>query len=156
MCKKTEATLQGIKPKEIKTVSRTPIKNIKTLAIVDDDAIFVFLTKMAIEQTHLVDQSKVFGNGLDAINYLKENRDNDDMLPEVILLDLSMPVMDGWQFLDEYVLLKPKIRKSTAIDIVTSSISPEDVSKAKSNSAVSDFIVKPITKEKFKEIVEKL
>ena len=125
------------------------MKNIKTLAIVDDDAIFVFLTKKAIEQTHLVDQIIEFDNGRDAINYLKQNSKNEDLIPDIILLDLSMPVMDGWQFLDEYVLLKPKIRKSIAIDIVISSISPEDVSKARSISAVSDFIIKPITKEKF-------
>lgn len=129
------------------------MKKLKTLAIVDDDAIFVFLTKKVIEQTKLVDRIKVFGNGRDAINYIKENMEIPDQLPEVILLDLSMPVMDGWQFLEEYVLIKPKIKKSIAIKIVTSSISPDDVSKAKNISDVSEFIIKPITQEKFMEIV---
>ena len=132
------------------------MKSIKTLVIVDDDAIFVFLTKKAIEQTHLVEHIKVFDNGRDAINYIKENIDNPDQLPQIILLDLSMPIMDGWQFLDEYITLQPKICKPIKINIVTSSISPEDVSKAQSMSAVTEFIIKPITKEKFKEIVEKL
>ena len=132
------------------------MKKLKTLAIVDDDAIFVFLTKKVIEQTNLVDHIKIFDNGLDAINYLKENKDNVDMLPEIILLDLSMPVMDGWQFLDEYILLQPKISKPIKIDIVTSSISPEDVAKARSISVVSEFIIKPVTKEKFNQIVQNL
>ena len=132
------------------------MKKLKTLAIVDDDAIFVFLTKKVIEQTNLVDHIKIFDNGLDAINYLKENKDNVDMLPEIILLDLSMPVMDGWQFLDEYILLQPKISKPIKIDIVTSSISPEDVAKARSITAVTNFILKPLTKEKFNPIVQKL
>ena len=76
------------------------MKTIKNLTLIDDDDIFVFLTKKAIESTNLVELIKVFGNGLDAINFLKENSDDVDSLPEVILLDLSMPIMDGWQFLE--------------------------------------------------------
>ena len=132
------------------------MKNIKTLAIIDDDEIYIFLTKKVVEQTHLVDQIKVFENGRDAINYLKENLENPDLLPEIILLDLSLPVMDGWQFLNEYALLKPKITKPININIVSSSISPEELNKVKSIIEVSEFIIKPITKEKFIEIVEKI
>lgn len=84
---------------------------IKNLALVDDDDIFVFLTKKTIQLTNLVNLVKVFGNGLDAINFLKDNRHNIEYLPEVILLDLSMPIMNGWQFLDEFTKLKPTLGK---------------------------------------------
>lgn len=132
------------------------MKLIKTIAIIDDDDIFVYITKKAIEQTNIVQQVKVFGNGKDAIDFFKENADNPELLPEIILLDLSMPIMDGWQFLDEYTKIKSKIGKKIIVYIVTSSISPDDMRKAKKIDAVSDFIIKPITKDKLIEIIKKL
>ncbi|HLF51544.1 response regulator [Flavobacterium sp.] len=132
------------------------MKLVKTIAIIDDDDIFVYITKKAVEQTNIVQQIKVFGNGKDAIDFFKENVDNPDLLPEIILLDLSMPIMDGWQFLDEYSKIKYKIGKKIIIYIVTSSISPDDMRRAKKIDAVSDFIIKPITKDKLIEIIKKL
>jgi hypothetical protein len=129
---------------------------IKTLTLVDDDDVFVFLTTKAIEQTNLVDLIKVFGNGLDALNFLKENKNNVDALPEIILLDLSMPIMNGWQFLEEYTKLNPTIGKKITIYICSSSISPDDVTRAKTISEVSDYIIKPITKDKLIDLIKKL
>lgn len=132
------------------------MKTIKNLTLIDDDDIFVFLTKKAVESTNLVELIKVFGNGLDAINFLKENCDDVDSLPEIILLDLSMPIMDGWQFLDQFTKLIPKIDKKITIYICSSSISPSDVLLAKKNNAVSDYIIKPVTKEKLIELIKGL
>lgn len=129
---------------------------LKTLTIVDDDDIFVFLTTKIIEQTNLVDLIKVFGNGLDAINFLKENKNNVDALPDIILLDLSMPIMNGWQFLEEYNKLNPTIGKKITIYICSSSISPDDITRAKTISEVSDYIIKPITKDKLIDLIKKL
>jgi CheY-like chemotaxis protein len=132
------------------------MQRIKTLTLVDDDEIFVFLTRKAIEKTNLVDLIKVFGNGLDALNFLKENKNNVDALPEIILLDLSMPIMNGWQFLEEYAKLNPTIGKKITIYICSSSISPDDINRAKIISEVTDYIIKPITKEKLIDLVKKL
>jgi CheY-like chemotaxis protein len=132
------------------------MNTIRTLSIIDDDEIYVFLTKKVIQETNLINLIKVFGNGLDAINFLKENIDNPASLPEIILLDLSMPIMDGWEFLEEYLLFMPKLSRKITIYIVSSSISPFDIVKAKSLSCVTDFIVKPITKEKLIEIIKTL
>lgn len=129
---------------------------IKNLTLIDDDDIFVFLTKKVVESTNLVELIKVFGNGLDAINFLKENCEDVGSLPEIILLDLSMPIMDGWQFLDQFTKLIPKIDKKITIYICSSSISPSDVLLAKKNSAVSDYIIKPVTKEKLIELIKGL
>lgn len=129
---------------------------IKTLTLIDDDDIFVFLTKKVVEQTNLVDLIKVFGNGLDAINFLKENRYNVDVLPEIIFLDLSMPIMNGWQFLEEFTKLNPSIGKKITIYICSSSISHDDITRAKAINEVSDYIIKPITKDKLIDVIKKL
>lgn len=128
---------------------------LKTLTLVDDDDIFVFLTTKIIEQTNLVDLIKGFGNGLDAINFLKENKNNVDALPDIILLDLNMPIMNGWQFLEEYNKLNPTIGKKITIYICSSSISPDDITRAKTISEVSDYIIKPITKDKLIDLIKK-
>ena len=124
--------------------------------LVDDDDIFVYLTKKTIDKTELINLMNVVNNGFDAINFFKENAGNPEALPEIILLDLSMPVMDGWQFLEEYTLLAPQLNKKIVIYIITSSISPDDIEKARRIAAVSDYMIKPVTKEKLTHIVKSL
>ena len=86
----------------------------KKLIMVDDDEIFIYLTKKAIDSVNIVDLIKVFGNGLDAIDFLKAHAHKPEELPEIIFLDLSMPIMDGWQFLEEYILLGLKVSGSSS------------------------------------------
>lgn len=131
----------------------TPLKQ---LTLVDDDDVFVFLTTRMLEKYQLVDLIKIFDNGYEALVFIKENMDNIESLPDIILLDLSMPIMDGWQFLDEFVKINPKIGKKITVFICSSSISPDDVARAKSINAVSDFIIKPMTKDKLIEIIKNL
>lgn len=114
--------------------------------MVDDDEIFAFLTKRTIEETKLVEQIKLFTNGQDAIDFLEKAAGDKDLLPEVILLDINMPILDGWGFLEEFVLLKRQIGKTITIYVVSTSISPHDLERARNISEVSDFIIKPITK----------
>ncbi len=127
-----------------------------TLYLVDDDDIFQFLTRRIIEETKLVKEIKVFSNGLRALEFLKSVQDTPEALPEIILLDLSMPIMDGWDFLEEYIMLRPFLGKKISIYIVSSSIAPSDIRRAQSISEVTDYIIKPVTVEKFEEIVRSL
>jgi len=122
--------------------------------IIDDDKLFVFLTKKTINSTNIVTNITEFGDGEEAIKYLRQNTRNSEMLPDVILLDISMPIMDGWEFLEEYTALIPAIEKNIKLYIFSSSISPHDIERAKNINAVSDFIIKPLLKEKFIEMIE--
>ena len=81
-----------------------------------------------------------------AIEKLKENWNDSEILPDAILLDLNMPVMDGWQFLDEFIHLP--IKKEISIFIMTSSIDPADIEMAKKYDVIKDYIMKPITANK--------
>jgi CheY-like chemotaxis protein len=132
------------------------MKRIHQLTLVDDDEVFVFLAKKAIKQTNLVEVVKVFENGKEILDYLFENQEEPEKLPEVMLLDLSMPVMDGWQFLNEFHKLSPKLPKKIIIFICSSSISPEEIEMANKINEVSDFIIKPINKEKLIEVIQKV
>ena len=87
------------------------MNTVKNLLLIDDDEIFTFMTKRLIERTNLAEQIKIFENGKTAIDFLESLIDKPALLPEVIFLDLSMPILDGWGFLDEYIFLKPKFGK---------------------------------------------
>lgn len=126
---------------------------VKTIYIIDDDKLFVFLTRKSIEETQLVTNIKEFGDGQAAIDYLKEIAEKSELLPDIIFLDLSMPIMDGWEFLKEYIQLEPKIGKKIKLYIFSSSISPHDIERANNIGAVTDFIIKPLSKEKFIQMV---
>lgn len=126
---------------------------VKTIYIIDDDKLFVFLTRKSIEETNLATDIKEFGDGQVAIEYLKKIVSDKESLPDIIFLDLSMPVMDGWEFLKEYLTLEPKMGKKIKLYIFSSSISPHDIERANSIGAVTDFIIKPLSKEKFIEVI---
>ena len=126
--------------------------HLKNIFIVDDDKIFVFLTGKTIKETKLEAEIKEFGNGRVAIDYLRQNKDNPELLPDVIFLDLNMPVMDGWEFLNQYMAMEPEVREKIKLYIFSSSISPHDVERAKGFSAVADFLIKPLSRQKFMEI----
>lgn len=129
---------------------------INSLYVVDDDETYQFIVHKTIQETQMVKDIRIFSTGKEAIDFLQKALENQRYLPDIILLDLTMPVMDGWEFLEHYLLLKPNVGKTIHIFIVSSSINPADVIRAKNISEVTDYIVKPVTKEKFIELLLQL
>lgn len=127
---------------------------INTAFLVDDDGLFQFLAKRVIEETKLVDRIEIFSNGQEALDHLKALVNNPAKLPDIILLDLNMPVMDGWNFLKEFSKLAPQLGRKITTYIVSSSNDPADINRSQQFDEVKDFIIKPITKQKFIEMVE--
>jgi CheY-like chemotaxis protein len=124
--------------------------------LVDDDNIFVFLTKKTISTAGIDTEVEVFNNGQEIVDYLKKSAGDPNALPDIILLDISMPVMDGWGVLEEYKVIKPTLKKSINLNLVSSTISPHDIERAKSFSVVSDFYIKPLLREHVVELTQKL
>ncbi len=124
--------------------------------LIEDDEVIVYLTKKIIKENPHVELGHVFSNGEKAIDFFKEYQNNFDELPDVIFLDISMPVIDGWQFLGEYNKIRDFLPKNISIYITTSSISQSDIIRAKNCNIVNDFIIKPISLENFNEIIEKI
>ncbi|MBU0941360.1 MAG: response regulator transcription factor [Bacteroidetes bacterium] len=127
------------------------MKKINITCIIDDDPIFVFGTKKIMEMTNFCESIVVYENGKEAYESLKAIILANEPQPDIILLDLNMPVWDGWQFLDEFIQIPNK--KTITIYIITSSVDPADVQKAKKYDAISSYIVKPITTAELKKIL---
>ena len=131
----------------------TPLKSI---FLVDDDPIYVLLTKKIISNITSSFEISVFGDGQLAMDRLLAMSQENARPPDVIFLDLSMPVMDGWEFLAEYSLLKESLRKEITLYIVSSSISPREVERSKEYREVVDFLIKPLEKETIARIMQNI
>lgn len=124
--------------------------------IVDDDAIYRFTMERSLKSTKLPVDIMVFSDGEKAIDFMVDNLDDDSKFPDVIFLDIDMPIMDGFQFIDEFVKIKPRVGKPIIIYMVSSSLDPVDIERAKGISAISDYIVKPIGLVRLTSIMENL
>mgnify|MGYP002784718867 FL=1 len=94
-----------------------------------------------------------FSNGEEALRYLLEHAAEEEKLPDILLLDINMPHVDGWMFLNDYATFKNSLHKDIQIYMVSSSIDPSDINRAKSNQSVKDYIIKPISREGFRQII---
>ena len=127
---------------------------IELACIIDDDDMYINLITKIIDIKKLSRNLLIFKNGKEALDYFVgalKNLENRE-IPQVILLDLNMPVMDGWQFLSELGKYNFPGLKETTLYIVSSSINPADLEKSKAISMVSDFLVKPVNIENLEAI----
>ncbi len=129
---------------------------IDLLCLVDDDPIFQFGVKKLVDYTQCSKSILVFNNGQEAIDHLKVYLSNAEKIPSVILLDINMPIMDGWEFLEAFSVIKNKLAKVILIYMVSSSVNQDDIDRAKSISEVSDYIIKPITVEHLNKMLLEL
>lgn len=139
---------------EVRSLYISKMKTINTICIIDDDPIFRFGTKKMMEKVHLPLDFLIYKNGKEAFDDLLPKLKLDTDLPDVILLDLNMPIMDGWQFLDE--LIKIPNLKRIPIYIVSSSVDSRDIDKAKTYKIVNNYIVKPFSVAKIQALLEEL
>jgi len=126
--------------------------------IIDDDKLYVKMLSRLLDIKKLCKEFLVFENGSEAFTYFKDIFDQPEIekIPQVILLDLNMPVMDGWQFLEEFVKIKSKMERPITLYVVSSSINPDDIQRAKEFEEVSDYWVKPISLGELEEMFEKV
>lgn len=116
----------------------------QTVFIIDDDPIFQFLAAQGLSRFGIMCKVCQFENGAEAIDALREADAGHAPWPMLILLDLNMPVMNGWEFLDACTDLLGTRPVATQIYVVTSSISSEDRERAFRYPMVARFISKPI------------
>ncbi|WP_452597035.1 response regulator [Pontimicrobium sp. MEBiC01747] len=130
---------------------------VELACIIDDDSIYVNLVKRIIETRKLCKNLLVFNDGKESIDYFKTLLQNltTNKIPDIIFLDINMPIMDGWEFLEHFTQIKPRFNKTVTLYIVSSSINPIDINRAKSLTSVTDYLIKPININDFEDLFKK-
>lgn len=129
------------------------MNKVKHVCIVDDDELFQFVMRQHFERLELVEHIHKFTDGEQALNYIRSHLHTPDDLPDLILLDVNMPFMDGWQFMREFVKLSLPEDKHIRIYILTSSTHESDLQRAREFPGLSGYLVKPISKNIIRELL---
>ena len=132
--------------------SFTPIN----ILLVDDDYIYQLIARKIIELLNMNCRIRVFSNGQEAINHLKYSIDRCKELPDVIFLDINMPVMNGWEFLKEYETIAKACHKEIPVYMVSSSENEADKQRCSHFPLVRDYIEKPLDQQRFVKIIGQL
>ncbi len=125
----------------------------KIIYLIDDDNIYQYAIKRKILKRKLSVKIATFKNGREAINQLIKAMETGEPLPYMILLDLNMPIMDGWDFLEQFIRLQTIIKKKIQVYVVSSSIQTSDIDRARSVYGVTDYIVKPMEDKQLDDIL---
>ena len=126
---------------------------INTVYFTEDDPIFVFVSRKLILEEKFCKTLKVFENGKLAIEDLMDIANSEGQLPSIIFLDLSMPVLNGWEFLDSFQAASIEHKNKIKIIVMSSSINPLEIDLIKSYPIVEDYIVKPLTPADLNKII---
>ena len=125
---------------------------INLACVVDDDSTYTYSVSRILKTSTVFNNYVVFNNGFEAMEYFKTVLKDADKIPDILFLDINMPMMDGWHFLEEFAEIKPHLAKAVTICMVSSSILDVDINRAKKLSNVTGYIVKPINIEQFEKI----
>ena len=128
----------------------------KLLVFIDDDEATNFYNKYIVTQSGICEQALFFEKAEDALLYFQKLKDENrhDTIPDAIFLDINMPKIDGWMFLEKYA--KINLKKSPVVLMLTTSLSPSDKVKGEGNSMVYKFLTKPLTNENLMELIKEL
>lgn len=131
------------------------MKKLRSILLIDDNDTSNFLNERLLKRMVLTDHIQVMSNGKNAFDYLenmaKGNGENAQVKPELILLDINMPVLDGFEFLELYQKLDQSFRQDILIALLSTSSHPQDTSKAAEFNAF--YLTKPLTVEKVEDLL---
>jgi CheY-like chemotaxis protein len=130
-------------------------KKLQCIMLIDDNPDDNFFHERVLKKSNLVNMVIAKRSGIDALDFLKFKNPHQELHPELIFLDINMPGMNGWEFLQEYRKLEKELQSQVIIIMLTTSDNPQDIESAKASEIVTDFKTKPLTKEMLMEIIDK-
>lgn len=130
------------------------MSEIGKVMLVDDNDTDNFISRRIIEITKFSEEVIVKNSGKGALDYLDENKENPEALPDIIFLDINMPIVDGFVFLYEYEKFGNIVKDKCRVIILSSSDNKRDIDKIVNNDYVIKFVTKPLTEKTLEEIRE--
>jgi len=131
---------------------------ISNIMIIDDNKIDLFISQKIIEKYNPEIKIKTYTNAISALDYLKISTLKTNLktivTPDLILLDINMPQMDGFEFIEAFKQINLDINKDIKVFMLSSSLYPEDIKKAEHDICCSGYLNKPITVNKLRDIIE--
>ncbi|TVZ28453.1 CheY-like chemotaxis protein [Gillisia sp. Hel_I_86] len=124
------------------------------ILLIDDDEAVNFIHNRVIKKSGCANEVAIARNGQEAIDFLITKVDNKYPQPDLIFLDINMPVMNGWEFLEAYEKLEKEQKGKELIVMLTTSLNPDDKEKAKKIAHINDFHPKPLSVEHLNKILE--
>jgi CheY-like chemotaxis protein len=121
------------------------------IMLIDDNEDDNFIHQIVLKRADVCHKIQVAESGTEALEYLKKGKD----IPELIFLDINMPKMNGWEFLEEYKLLNPDQKAEVVVIMLSTSVNPADKEKAHSIEEVRDFKSKPLSREMLDEVLDR-
>ena len=128
--------------------------HIDLVMLVDDNATDNFISRRIIEITKFADEVVIKNSGKSALEYLESNKANPERLPDLIFLDINMPIVDGFVFLYEFEKFDYSIKDKCKVIILSSSDNKRDIDKIVNNDHVIKFITKPLTEIALEEVAQ--
>ncbi|MEL6533759.1 MAG: response regulator [Bacteroidota bacterium] len=130
----------------------TDTKAIDLVMLVDDNDTDNFISKRIIEITKFASDVEIKNSGKSALEYLEQNKEDHSRLPDIIFLDINMPIVDGFVFLYEFEKFADTVKNKCKVIILSSSDNKRDIDKIVNNDHVIKFITKPLTEQSLEEI----
>ncbi len=128
-----------------------PTPKLKSILLIDDNPADNLFHQLLIDEMKVTETLIAVEDGEEAIDYLRTHLDN---LPSLIFLDINMPRMNGWEFLDEYDSFPSSVKSKIIIIMLSTSANPKDISRSHEYLTVSNFETKPLTKESLENILD--
>lgn len=134
----------------------TETLQLNCIMLIDDNKLDNFYHERVIRKHSAAKNVVAKESGEEALEYLRNKANNPaDMHPELIFLDINMPGMNGWEFIEEYKKLDTHLQSKMVVVMLTTSENPDDLEKAKANGVLFAFKTKPLTIEILNEVIQK-